>query len=126
MALVSPAYTSEAAIVRLFSAQGVDSFADHDQDGERDAGVVNDCINRATAEIDRYLIKWHSAAVLAASTLVQEWACVLATVFLCRRRGNPVPDSLAEDYAEIVANLKELALAGIQGLALNGDRHLPT
>lgn len=122
MSLTNPAYCSLDDMQSLFSSAGVTAFADHDGDGQDDDGVTDHCINRATAEINQYLSRWHSATVLAASVLVNEWATVLAVVYLCRRRGNPVPESLQEDYAEIIATLKEAAAgSGLQGLAMRSD-----
>lgn len=108
MTLVANPYTTETRIQRLFSSQGVTAFADHDQSGTSDTGVVDDCINRATAEIRARLVRFYEDTDLAGHELINEWATVLATFFLCQRRGNPSPDCFVEDVAYIRGELKEL------------------
>lgn len=123
MTLISPAYCDQPDVERLFSSYGVTAFADHDGDGNPDAGVVNDCINQATEEINLYCQQWYTPAVLETSTLINRWCTVYATVFLCERRGNPVPDSLAAEFARIAAKLEQI-LAGtlkLPGLAMRDD-----
>jgi len=108
MALVANPYTTKERIERLFSSQGVTAFADHDSDGNSDAGVVDDCINRATAEIRAKLVRFYQDTDLAGHELINEWATVLATFFLCQRRGNPSPECFAEDVAYIRQQINEL------------------
>lgn len=123
MTLISPAYCSQAEVERFFSAQGVTAFSDHDGDGNNDAEVVNDCINQATEELNLYCQQWYTPAVLDTSTLINRWCVVLATKFLCERRGNPVPDSVQQEFERIAAKLEQI-LAGtlkIPGLAMRDD-----
>jgi phage gp36-like protein len=93
MAVATP-YCDLDDMQRLFSAHGVTAFSDHDGDGQDDSGVTDDCIDEATEEINLFC-KLYSTAGLAASTLINRWATTLACFFLCQRRGNPVPESLA-------------------------------
>jgi phage gp36-like protein len=123
MALISPAYCDLDDMQRLFSSYGVTAFADHDGDGQDDSEVTNDCINQATEEINLYCQQWYEPDDLATSTLVNRWCTVLATFFLCERRGNPVPDSLANEFNRIAAKLEQI-LAGtlkLPGLAMRDD-----
>lgn len=119
MTLIANTYCTEADIQRLFSAAGVLAFSDHDQDGVADTGVVDDCINHASQEIDLYCRRRYDAAGLASSPLITRWTTVLATAYLCERRGNPVPESLAKEAARILEELLpkvasgELSLPGI-------------
>ncbi len=108
MTLVTNPYTTQERVERLFSTQGVTAFADHDADGNADAGVMDDCINRATAEIRAKLVRFYQDSDLAGHELINEWATVLATYFLCQRRGNPSPDSYAADVAWIREQIAEL------------------
>jgi phage gp36-like protein len=123
MALIDPAYCDEADMRRLFSVYGVTAFADHDQDGEPDAEVVNDCINQATEEVGLYAQQWYTPAQLDTSTLVNRWATTLACYFLCQRRGNGPPQSLADEFARIMARLEQIAAGTLKlpGIAMRDD-----
>jgi phage gp36-like protein len=123
MALISPAYCEEADVRRLFSAHGVTAFADHDQDGESDAEVVNDCINQACEEINLYAQQRYTPAQLATSTLIARWTTTLACYFLCLRRGNPVPASIEGEFTRILSKLEQIALGSLAlpGIALRDD-----
>lgn len=120
MTLLSTVYCTEAQIQLYLSSNAVTDFADHDYDGTADTGVVDDCINQATEEIDLYLRQRYTQAVLATSTLVERWAVVMASVYLCQRRGNVVPDSLHREY-ERIADTSEGLLVQIA----QGKRQLP-
>ncbi|MGH9932600.1 MAG: phage protein Gp36 family protein [Pyrinomonadaceae bacterium] len=123
MALVSPAYCDLSDVERLFSSYGVTAYSDHDGDGQADSEVVNDCINQATEEINLYCQQWYEPADLDNSTLINRWCTVMATTFLCERRGNPVPESLQAEFARIAEKLERI-LAGtlkIPGLAMRDD-----
>lgn len=109
MAVATP-YCTIADMERLFSAHGVTAFADHDGDNNADSGVVSDCIDEATEEVNLYC-QQYSVAGLAASTLINRWCTTLAVFFLCLRRGNPVPESLADS----VATLRERLQAVLDG-----------
>lgn len=86
---------------RLFSAQGVVAFADHDENGAADAGVVDDCINYATTFVGGVLLLKFDLQQLASSYVVREIATVVACRTLCHRRGNPAPESLEMRYREL-------------------------
>lgn len=116
-------YCVEADLERYLSAQGVIAFADHDSDGDSDTGVVNDCIAQAAEEINLYANQYYSAAALATSTLIVRWATVLASAFLCQRRGNPVPDSLQAEFTRIMETLERIRKGEmrIPGIAWKSD-----
>lgn len=101
MTLISPVYCTEAELQRYLSTQGVTDFADHDDDGNADTGVVDDCINQATEEIDLYARQRYTQAGLEASTLINRWAVTIAARFLCQRRGNVVPDVIEREWQRI-------------------------
>lgn len=69
-------------------------------------------IDRASRVIDRYLRRRYAPATLAASEDVSDLATSLATYFLCTRRGNPAPGSVAFDYEEAMVYLKEIRFGG--------------
>lgn len=127
MALLSTVYCTEAELQRYLSTNAVTDFADHDDDGTADTGVVDDCINQATEEIDLYLRQRYTQAVLATSELVSRWCVVIAARFLCHRRGNVVPDTierewnrLADPDSGMLARIAQGKLP-IPGLSLRAD-----
>lgn len=115
-------YASQADLERLLSSRGVQSFADHDQDGTSDPDVIDDCLVQASQEIELYC-KRYEPADLANSPLVNRWATVLAVVFLCQRRGNGVPESLAEEFKRIYELLMQIGsgIFELPGIAASAD-----
>lgn len=113
-------FTTEAAVQRLLSSQAVTDFADHDEDGAADTGVVTDCIEQASEELSMYAGRFYADANLATSSLVTRWATTIAAFFLCQRRGNPVPDSLAAEFARLTEEPDGLLLR-----IANGKLQLP-
>lgn len=111
MTLIATPYCTEADVQRFFSSAGVISFADHDQSGASDTGVVDDCINQASEEISLRCQKY-AAEDLADSTLVNRWATVLAMFFLCQRRGCEPPVGLAAEFERVMA-LLDRVLGGL-------------
>jgi phage gp36-like protein len=120
MPLGANVYCSINEVERIISAAGVVSFADHDQSGTSDSDVVEDCINQACDELDRYLLQRYTQAGLLTSSLVNRWAAKVAVYFLCQLRGNPVPESIQAEFDRI---LKEPDGAAI--LAAKGNPPLP-
>lgn len=110
---------------RLFSAYGVEAFSDHNEVGETDTTVVNDCIVQAKEEIDRFALMRYSETGLASSSLINRWATTLATYFLCLRRGNPIIDSLKSEFDRIMEVLEKVATGAtggiLPGVPLRGD-----
>jgi phage gp36-like protein len=123
MALVAIPYCTEAEITRFFGADGVLNNADNDGDDAADAEVVNDCINQATMEINLYAQQRYAPADLATDTLINRWATVIATRFLCQRRGNTVPASIESEWERVELKLERIAAGLLQlpGLALRSD-----
>ena len=89
-------------MIRHFSYRGIVSFSDHDQCGEEDVEVLDDCIERASDELEGYLYPLYRSESLPLSRTVRHWATVVACFFLCEKRGNPVPDSLYDEYMRIM------------------------
>ena len=103
-----PDMTDSAQMIRKFGSYGVTSFADHDANGSADTGVVDDCIDQASAEIALLLGQRYALADLAAHSLVNSWATTYAIYFLCQRRGNPIPVSLGDEFNRISAILEKI------------------
>ena len=95
---------SRSDMVRLFSQHGIVNFADHNCDGQEDAGVVDDCIERASEELLGFLSPFYDieGEAFQSSNLIRHWTAVMATVYLTERRGNSVPESLYADYNRVV------------------------
>jgi phage gp36-like protein len=118
------ALCTTAQLDRLLAAQGVVAFADHDENGVSDPLVVDDCIAFATAEICGRLLQRYEASVLSRAVVLTEYACVIAARALCTRRGNPVPDSIAVRYQEIIAPdgpLDQIAKGFLRMSDVNGN-----
>jgi phage gp36-like protein len=118
------AYCNQADIERKLSVSGVVAFGDDDEDGVIETGVVDDCIEQADGEIDLYARGRYSEAGLASSDLVNRWSTILATCYLCERRGNPVPDSLAKEATRILETLLPKVQDGtltLPGVAFGND-----
>lgn len=95
-------YCTDEDIDRLLSSYGVASFADHDEDGSEDTGVVLDCREQASEEINLYTRQWYLVAGLSSSALITRWCTVMSAYFLSYRRGNPPPESLQIEFNRIV------------------------
>lgn len=105
----------------VWSSFGMASRSD-DRDASSSTAIVNDAIEKAVTDVNLYLFQTYTPAVIAQSTWVKWATAVLAAVALARRRGNPVPASLAADFDRYLENLKAiqtgvLALPGDDGLS---------
>lgn len=98
-------YCSEADMQAYFSQNGITAFADNDGDGTEDPGVVTGCISQSTQKIANSVFMWYDPASLVGNVAVNRWAFVIATLFLCRHRGNTAPQSVLDDYNETISEL---------------------
>ena len=113
-------YCSVADVERILSAQGVESFGDHDGDGTADEDVIEDCINQACDELDMYLLQRYTQAGLLTSSLVNRWSAKVAVYFICCLRGNSPPESVQAEFNRILNEKNGLAV-----LASEGKPNLP-
>lgn len=113
-------YCTEADVTRMLSVEGVVAFSDNDNNGIKDADVIEDCIAQAAAEIDFELHERYSSEQLQTSSIVNRWATELACYFLCIRRGNPVPESIQRESERIL-----FADDSLLGEIRRGNRWLP-
>ena len=109
-----PDMTDEVRMTRKFGEYGITSFSDHDADGTADTGVVDDCIEQASAEIAMLLGQRYSLTDLATHPLVQSWATTYAIYFLCQRRANPIPVSLGDEFNRISAILEKIVAGNMK------------
>lgn len=123
MPLLSTVYCELEDLQRFMTTQGVTDWADHDADGMADTDIVEDCINQATEEIDLYARQRYTQAVLSTSTLINRWCMVMATRFLCHRRGNSPPASVEVEWERISQHLEDISQGKKQlpGMALRDD-----
>lgn len=105
-------YATEADMNRLFSSQGVTSFADHNQDLGRDDNVITRCLTYGSQQVQRYCTRYEPSA-LSQSLWVTECATILACAYLCRHRGNPLqePNGILQLEERVLEDLKQV-LAG--------------
>ena len=122
MTLVANPFCTEAELVRRFG-EGVRNWADHDEDGTGDTGVVDDAINQATEEIFLFAGKRYTAVRLAASKLINGWAITLAGFFLSQSRGNSPPESLEAEFVRIMARLERVGSGAdsLPGVPMRAD-----
>lgn len=123
MTLISSPLTTEAEVERLMSVEMKVDFADHDEDGLADTGIVDDCINEASEEIELALNRRYASADLQSSNLIGRWATMLAATLLCRRRGNMPPESWDEEVQRIRERLEDVASGkkNLPGVSLRAD-----
>ena len=94
-------YCTADDLDRFASADGITAFADHDQDGVSDAGVVSASIEIGSGLIDLYLSQWYEPSQLLGDRTINHWCIVASCRELCRHRYNSIPESLEAAYQEI-------------------------
>jgi phage gp36-like protein len=115
-------YCTAEDVENFFGATGVAAFASHDLRGSE--ATVDDCIAQATDEINLYVLRRYDEAGVKTSRMLRQWCVVMATVYLCERRGNPVPESLVAEYQRIAEKLPlimrdEMRIPGVPLKGLN-------
>lgn len=70
-------------------------------------------INWASSRINMYCEPRYDPTQLQLSYLVNEWCAIFAARWLCSRRGNPVPKSVADLYEEAVNDLKAVRVGSL-------------
>ena len=96
----------------LLGADGVTASSNDavdDPTATDDADAVATCIHRAGVTLRQYVGPRYADASLLSNEWVRWTVAVVAAVYLRRRRADPVPDSLKEQYDEAMAVLKEIA-----------------
>lgn len=79
-------------------------------------------INYATSRVNFYCQGRYDSDQLAQSWLVNEWATIIATRWLCSRRGNPVPESIEAMYKSTIEDLQNVQ-AGVLFIPDIGQRN---
>lgn len=112
---LSHTYCTQADVEHLLSQAGVVMRLDDDNDGSAsnpfELHAMQDSINDATESCNYFLFMKYDPANLANSNWVNRRATILAAYDLCGRRGNPVPESLAERAEKALEELEAVAEA---------------
>lgn len=95
-------FADDAFLGRYMSVYGIATFADHDQNGTADTGVLDDCKAYAMGMLVGRLSHRYTYAVLVNAAMMPELFTIITLRELCLRRGNPPPASLEFRYQEIV------------------------
>lgn len=113
--MAAPAFLfcTESDLKAYLSETGFFSRADDDQDGSISGDALEQagvdlCINLGTLEVCKYIQRRYLPAQLANSELIRYFSVVFSCAALCRRRGNPVPESLAEEVDLIISQLEDI------------------
>lgn len=105
-------YTSTTEVNAVLSSTGTDLRLDDDQGGTVDvteAAVLSTTIvNEATAEVNDYLFQRYAPIKLNDSWSCRRATSIIAAVWVCQRRGNPVPASLEKEYERVIAKLEQI------------------
>lgn len=112
-------YCEEIDVSRIWSQYGVDARVDDNEDEDvidsPETGTLAATIERATVEVNTYLLQRYSVAVCAASTWVKWCTAIFTCVYLAERRGNTIPKAMQADYDRYHKMLEAIA-AGTQPL----------
>jgi hypothetical protein len=85
----------------VLSAFGVEAFSDHEETGADNDAVIDFCRTQATGEMRGWIGQLYELTELSKSELVTAWVAVMSCYYLCMKRGNPIPDSLVDEYDRI-------------------------
>lgn len=75
-----------------------------------DPGDMTAILTRASVRVNEFLALLYDPANLAVSDWVKQQAISVALYYLCKRRANPVPGSIASDYEEACASMQAVKL----------------
>lgn len=92
----------------IISAFGVALRTD-DLDATSSTNYAEDAIERATVDVNFYLLQNYEVAAIAASAWVKWCTAAFAVVALCKRRGNSVPASLQAELDRYLEALKAIS-----------------
>jgi len=111
-------YATEVDVEAVWSAYGIALRIEDEDDNIPNDLYLNDCLVRATCDINFYLLSRYTSDVIRSSTWVVKICASLASCYLGRRRGNGCPESLTAECQDAVEKLK-LILSGSMNLILD-------
>lgn len=121
-------YCTQAQIESILSEHGVLAFTDDDHDGISDGTLIQDAIDRsASLKIDFYLCQRYDLTQITNNSWVQYANAILAAVAIVSRRGMSVPESLHEQEAMVIEQIRLIhrGTCKVPGMAERFD-HLPS
>jgi hypothetical protein len=121
-------YCTRADVEAIASIEGVSLRLDDDQSGS-DTGTESTYLTSygigwASGQVNFYLLATYAADQLALSPMVNYWASCLATLFIAKRRLNPVPKSLAEEVGKPTPVGLETGIFGLMASIKRNDDSL--
>jgi phage gp36-like protein len=105
-------YCEGEDVINLLGFDGVEAFASHDERGS-DA-TLQDCVEQGADEINLCVLARYPAAAVKGNRLLKRWNSMLAAFFVCERRGNPVPASIAAECERIMARLEDVRIGKLR------------
>lgn len=106
-------YTSQNEIERILSNSGV-QLRIRDLNGTNSSDYWAELIAEATDVVNQWVDGFYDYDDLADNQWVRRHATWIALTLLCRRRANPVPDSILERYEEVLEDLRNVKMGVIQ------------
>lgn len=101
-------YCTQSDVEAIWSEWAVEVRLDDDEDGDADAGLIDDIIEMATTKMNKYLFRRYLPSVVAASAWAK-WACAyIASYHLAIRRGNIPPAPIQAEYESYKQLLEEI------------------
>lgn len=97
-------YCTRIHVESIISAAGLLALIDDDADGVESAAEslhVTNAIERAAVKLNMNVGRQYVLSELSANAWMKWANAILAVQFLCKRRGNPLPESVASDVQEI-------------------------
>lgn len=88
---------SSSDVQWVWSEFGATSRLDDDYNGVEDSGLMSLGIQKASLDVQRYLIRRYSVAVIAASAWARWATAYFAAVAIGRRRGLTIPEDLSTE-----------------------------
>lgn len=109
---LSTLYCDQDDIEALLSDEGVVGRLDDDMSGTNSAAEIailtTYARNYATTRVNFYCQPKYDTDDLGTSWLVNDWATVIASRWLCLRRGNPVPKQIEQLFKETIDDMKRV------------------
>lgn len=108
MESINYVYTTQQEVEVFISQLGAVAFSDDNKDGIAEINVWATMAVYATREVDLYCNRFYDPSGLFPSYLVHEWGTVICCYRVCKRRNNPSPEGLQDDYNETISRLEEV------------------
>jgi phage gp36-like protein len=106
MESINYVYATQAEVEVWASQQGLQAFTTDDKSGIAPINLWATAAVYATRDVDLYCGRFYDPSALYPSYLVHEWAVFICAYRVMKRRGNPAPDSVLEDYQETIERLE--------------------